>query len=184
VGSPQPPGARVSDVRQLTQKVAYFITPDKVGENKYVPPAVRFIWGTFQFDGLMDGLEETLEFFSPEGKPLRASLSVTLSQQKIEFAFAQAKPSGPATPGTKQLAQAPADSTVQGLASGTGRDWQSIAAANGIENPRRLAPGTLLDLDASAPQLGAGLGVQAGFAVAPPAASLGVAVAFGAEVSA
>src|SRR5262245_49586395 len=51
------------DVRKLTQKIAYFITPKQEGE-KTVPPAVRFLWGSFQFDGLMDSLEESLEFFS------------------------------------------------------------------------------------------------------------------------
>jgi nucleoid-associated protein YgaU len=37
---------------------------------------------------------------------------------------------------------------VQGLAanSGKGDDWQSIAAANNIENPRRLQPGQLIDM--------------------------------------
>ena len=34
-------------------------------------------------------------------------------------------------------------------AAGRGADWQSIAAANGIENPRRLAAGRLLDLGLS-----------------------------------
>ncbi len=79
----------MDDVRKLTQKVAFFITPQpaKGRKNVFLPPAVRFVWGSFKFDGLMDSLEETLEFFSPQGKPLRASLSMTLSQQAIEFAF-------------------------------------------------------------------------------------------------
>jgi nucleoid-associated protein YgaU len=40
---------------------------------------------------------------------------------------------------------------VQGMASGLGRanDWQSIAAANNIENPRLLQPGQLIDLNAT-----------------------------------
>jgi hypothetical protein len=42
-----------SDVRKLTEKVAYFITPTEDGK-KFVPPAVRFVWGSFQFDGLME----------------------------------------------------------------------------------------------------------------------------------
>jgi hypothetical protein len=183
VGSPQPPdGTRVDDVRKLTKKVAYFITPKPVQgqRDKFVPPAVRFVWGSFQFDGLMDALEETLELFSPEGKPLRSSLGVSLSQQKIQFAFRDTgsptggvggpgAPGTPATPGTQPLAQAPAGSTVQGLADAAGKDdWQSLAASNGIENPRLLQPGALLDLDAQAPQLGASLGVDAGLAVATP----------------
>jgi len=153
--------------------------------DKFVPPAVRFIWGSFQFDGLMDALEETLEFFSPEGKPLRASCGVSLSQQKIQFAFRDtgsgaggSGAGGASTPGTQPLAQAPAGSTVQGLADGAGQgdNWQGIAAANGIENPRLMAPGALLDLNVSAPSLGVSLGVDAGFAVATPQVSIDIGI--------
>jgi hypothetical protein len=163
VNAPQPEGPREDDVRKLTQKVAYFITPKEPGQKagQFVPPAVRFVWGSFQFDGLMDSLEENLEFFSPEGRPLRASMTIALSQQRItRFAFRNVPPSGglgptgaagvPSTPGTQPLSQASDGATVQSLAGSAGRDsdWQSIAAANGIENPRLLAPGQLLDMSA------------------------------------
>ena len=138
-------------MRKLTQKVAYFITPTQE-KDKFIPPAVRFIWGSFQFDGIMESLEESLEFFSNDGRPLRASMTVNLSQQKItEFTFRSTTSAGvPATPGTRPLTEVPADSTLQGLAEeqGKGGDWQSIAAANNIENPRLLQPGTLIDLSA------------------------------------
>lgn len=153
-------GGGVDDVRQLTKKVAFFITPKKDGD-KFVPPAVRFLWGSFQFDGIMESLEESLEFFSHEGKPLRASVSFTLTQQKItEFVFRPTQGGGAPTgagglpggqpAGTQPLTRAPEGSTVQGLAAlqGQAGNWQSIASANGIENPRRLAPGQLLDLQA------------------------------------
>jgi hypothetical protein len=164
VGSPQPSGSdTVDDVRKLTQKVAFFITPKPVagGKDKFTPPGVRFIWGSFQFDGLMDSLEETLEFFSPEGKPLRASLALTLSQQRFQFAFAStsgptagSSPSAPSTPGTSPLAQAKSGSTLPGLAdaAGIGIGWQAVAAANGIENPRLLNPGQLIDMSLQTPQ--------------------------------
>jgi len=180
VTAPQPEGDSVDDVRKLTQKVAYFITPKAPGKKagQHVPPGVRFIWGSFQFDGLMESLEESLEFFSAEGRPLRASMSVSLSQQRItKFAFRDVPPAGglggaaaasvPSTPGTEPLAQAADGSTVQSLAGspgaepGSGSDWQSVAAANGIENPRLLEPGQLLDLNAPAPpvlQIGIGIG--------------------------
>jgi hypothetical protein len=142
------------DVRLLTKKVAYFITPHQEGSH-FVPPVVRFVWGSFQFDGLMDSLEESLELFSPEGRPLRASVSFTLSQQKIaEFVVGQAAApppgAGPKAAGTTPLTAAPAGSTVQGLAAGSGQAdaWQRIASANGIEDPRRLPPGQLIDLSA------------------------------------
>lgn len=175
----QPPAEgeqAVDDVRKLTQKVAFFITPQQEGDS-YVPPAVRFVWGSFQFDGLMDGLEETLDFFSSEGKPLRASMSLTLSQQRItRFTFRDTGSGGggpggaaggvpgaggggaggaPTTPGTRPLAEASAGASLQGIAAAAGRagDWQAIASANGIENPRHLDAGQLIDLNLQPPRL-------------------------------
>jgi hypothetical protein len=83
VTAPMPPEqTKEQDVRKLTAKVAYFITPKPEGD-KFVPPAVRFIWGSFQFDGIMESMEESLEFFSSDGRPLRASVTINLTQQKI-----------------------------------------------------------------------------------------------------
>jgi hypothetical protein len=152
---------QADDVRQLTERVAYFITPKGDPPNaptKYIPPAVRFAWGSFQFDGIMDSMEETLELFSFEGRPLRASVAIALSQQKITaFTFNNVNAPPPVTrrggaaPGTSQLTEAPAGASVQSLTAnqpglGASADWQSIATANGIENPRLLKAGQLIDL--------------------------------------
>ena len=146
----------VDDVRELTQQVAFFITPqkDKKDPKKFVPPAARFLWGSFQFDGIMESMEESLEFFSSEGKPLRASVTLTLTQQKItKFVFRDTSPPGGGAggdpTGTRPLTPAPAGATVQSLAAQQGKsgDWQGIAAANNVENPRKLPPGQLLDMN-------------------------------------
>jgi len=172
---------QVDDVRKLTSRVAYFITPTSEGSGrstKYIPPSVRFIWGTFQFDGIMESMEETLEIFSFEGRPLRASVAIALTQQKItEFKFTEgitAPPTvtrrgGPA-PGTAPMTEAPAGSNVQNLAAsqpggsggalGANGGWQAIASANGIENPRFLDPGQLIDLNP--PSLNASVSLNAG----------------------
>lgn len=152
VTAPVPEGmAKETDVRKLTQKVAYYITPQEEGD-QLVPPAVRFIWGSFQFDGIMEGLEESLELFSPEGRPLRASMTLNLSQQRItKFVFRDARgPAAAPSAGSRPLAQAASGSSLQSLAAAAGKadDWQSIAAANGVENPRLLRPGQLIDLNA------------------------------------
>ena len=159
---------QTNDVRKLTEKVAYFITPTTEGSGrstKYIPPSVRFVWGSFVFDGIMESMEESLEIFSAEGRPLRASVAIALTQQKItEFKFAQGAPDPPGVtrrggpaPGTAPMTEAPAGSNVQNMAAnqsgGTGGalgangGWQAIATANGIENPRLLDPGQLIDLN-------------------------------------
>jgi hypothetical protein len=184
----------VNDVRKLTQKVAYYITPKGDPPNKpkkYIPPGVRFTWGSFVFDGIMESLEETLDFFSSDGRPLRATVALSLTQQRItEFKFNPANEppgvtrKGGAAPGTSPMTEAPAGSSLQNLASGGGPggagggfgagfsagisggfgggitagisagasaagglEWQAIAKANGIENPRILKPGQLIDLN-------------------------------------
>lgn len=161
VNAPQPEGSREADVRKLTQRVAYFITPTPTQDHppKYLPPAVRFVWGSFQFDGLMDSLEENLEFFSGEGIPQRASVALGLSQQRItQFVFAKtATPPGAGgvgggAAGSRPLAQATSGAPLQSMTAAAGKsDWQAIAAANGIENPRQLSPGQLIDLNAMEP---------------------------------
>jgi hypothetical protein len=155
--TPGESGDHVDDVRRLTQEVIYFITPQEAASDptKFLPPGIRFAWGSFLFDGLVDGIEETIDFFSPEGKPLRANISLTLSQQTIlvsSFTGAGNVPGRRSRPpGTSPMTPAAAGSTLQGMA-GAGGDWQGIAAANGIENPRLLAPGQLVDLNARLPR--------------------------------
>jgi hypothetical protein len=158
---------KVDDVRVLTGRVAYFMTPigkPKDKPKKWIPPAVRFLWGTFQFDGIMEAMEETLELFSAEGRPLRASVAITLTQQKITtFAFNPKEIDLPPSfkrPGTTPQSEAPEGSDLPSLVAAQpdgsgadGRDWQSIAAANGIENPRLLEAGQFVDFQATTPQI-------------------------------
>lgn len=146
-------GQPVDDVRRLTQDVIFFMTPQKSDSDpkRLSPPGVRFLWGSFIFDGLVDSLEESLEFFSPAGKPLRASVSLAMSQQKILHVDLGANTAGPPTKGTKPLTPARQGDTLADMAAKAGKgDWQAIAQANGIEDPLRMKPGQLVDMAASA----------------------------------
>jgi hypothetical protein len=152
------PGAgAATDVRTLSSRVTYFMTPRAGrGGGKQAaptPPGVRFQWGTFRFDGLMDGLDETLDLFSPDGRPLRSTMSVSLSGQLAITTPTGAGTGGASaalgpTAGTRPLDTPAAGASLPGVAAaaGLGSDWQAVAAVNGIENPRLLAPGLRLDL--------------------------------------
>lgn len=157
------------DVRQLTEQVLYFITPDTKKKHP-VPPLLRFEWGTFSFEGVVESLEESLEFFSAQGIPLRASVSLSMSQPRLQ-APVRAPPPPPAAPGastasgsptapgalsattapgTRELTPAPAGATLQALAASRGGDpsqWRALADANNLETPRRIPTGVLLDLE-------------------------------------
>jgi hypothetical protein len=157
VNAPGAGGSR--DVRTLTSKVAKFMLPASPSggsggkADRPSPPGVRFSWGTFSFDGLMDSLDETLDFFSPDGRPLRATLNVGMSGQLEIVPPAGGGGGGNAasgpTAGTRPLSAAPAGAALPSLTLGAGLDWQGVAAANGIDNPRLLRPGALIDLNLS-----------------------------------
>lgn len=139
----------VDDVRRLTQKVIYFMTPKPDGQDakKMIPPSTRFVWGSFLFDGIVEGLEESLEFFAPDGKPLRASITMTIGQQKI--LVSEFKGNGgfnaPKTPGQKPMKTAKSGDLMAALVGNIERA-QALAIANGIEDPLRIAAGTLIDV--------------------------------------
>ena len=56
------------DVRRVTEPIAALAAL----------PRVAFRWGTFNFDGRVTGVEEELDLFSSDGRPLRATLHVEL----------------------------------------------------------------------------------------------------------
>jgi Contractile injection system tube protein len=147
VNAPAPSEVSAQDVRKLTQQVIYFIDPKPTKDKKnFLAPGMKFQWGSFSFAGTVESLNETLEFFSEAGIPLRAQVSVTLSKQKIVFQLQTGGgnvPGGPAQPpGTFDLQPASQGSTLQSMSAARGiGDWQSVALLNGIEQPRRPAVG-------------------------------------------
>lgn len=143
-----------NDVRDRTKKVNQFLVPVQVQQGKdkkFVPPGVRFIWGSFLFDGVMESMDETLEFFSADGRPLRARVSVSISSQDIQFNIRPIPGAGDGTPGTSPRQQVRQGESVQQVASRTGKpdDWPKVAEANGIENPRLPRVGTFLKTSVS-----------------------------------
>ena len=125
-----------------------------------MPPGVRFLWGSFQFDGMMDSLEETLEFFSPDGRPLRASVSLgAVAAEDHRFAFGHGSRRRAGAPRRRAARDAghraarrrrPRARRCRALADAAGAaaaTGSRSPRANGIENPRRLRPGRLIDLN-------------------------------------
>jgi hypothetical protein len=161
VTAPAPEEQTETDVRRLTKKVVYFITPKKTDDDKFIAPGVRFEWGSFRFDGTMESVNETLDYFSEDGHPLRAQLSISLSQQEIQFEFGQQQSPGQGTtqpPGTQPTHAARAGETMQSIAADNGRaeNWQGNALRNGVESPRHPEVGQPLSLGSggASPSLG------------------------------
>ena len=98
----------------------------------------------------MESLDETLEYFSEEGRPLRANVSISLSKQEIDPKFGKAagtEQGDLATPGTQKKEEAKQGDSMQSIAGKMGMPdkWKELAALNKIEDPRHVSIGTLLD---------------------------------------
>jgi hypothetical protein len=69
------------DIRVYTSKIAKFMNP----KEQNAPPIVIFEWGLYTFKGLVESFKETIDFFSANGVPLRASVNLSLSSQDEVF---------------------------------------------------------------------------------------------------
>lgn len=140
-----------ADVRkQATSKIVdTFVappSPDGAPAGKPIPAKpCLFLWGTFQFMGLVDSYNETLEFFSASGVPLRASVSLSLTENRYKVTGIPSR-----TPG--QLQPLPQGSQIGPALTSSGADptdWRGTALANGMETPRFSNSGSV-DVDAGA----------------------------------
>jgi len=176
-----------SDVRLQTKKIAdAFIKPVGSGSNMQAPKRCQFRWGAFEFTGLVQSFEETLDFFSPEGRPLRATVALKLSEDRYQFTTRE---TADAQRNTPQLSPTGAgeNATGQGAggnnqgvnpvpggsgAAGSNGSWRDNAMFNGIESPRlpsapslalpSLSMSASLGVSASA---GIGFGLSAGIGI-------------------
>lgn len=175
------------DVRLHTVRVAQLMEPD---ESDKTPPIVEFEWGLYVFAGMMQSYKETIDYFSSDGVPLRASVNLTLASQDDVFEGGSdersANTGGSMAPGSGDTVQAstPPDSDGRGVTqtatrAGNPAAARQIAAQNGLEN-MRFPGGAALQIKGSTAAAGvssiagagggvggtfAGLRVQAGTGV-------------------
>lgn len=145
--------SRGEDVRLHTVKVAKLMEP---GNNKNkTPPTVMFEWGLYTFIGLVESYKETIDFFSFNGVPLRASVNLTLSSQKDVFKGGSDKYTATTDgsmvgPNNSNAVEAPAPDLNDGRGvtqtatkAGNPAAARQIAAQNGIENMRFPGSGSI-----------------------------------------
>lgn len=114
-----------------------------------VPP-VFVIWGPFFFKAIVESVRRRFTLFNPAGLPLRAIVSINLVEHKSEEEMAR-KTNMQSADHSKRYVVRRGD-TLSRVAAQQYRDpgqWRRIAAANGLDNPRRLVPGTVLVLPPS-----------------------------------
>jgi hypothetical protein len=140
-------GDNARDVRQLTQSIYQLV---KIQPDTHAPPRITFSWGQgLSFKAIVESVQQKFTLFSPQGIPLRATLSVTFREYKTleqQIAEMNLKSSDHTKRKVVQRGE-----TLSSIAYQEYRDpqaWRHIADANPdvVANPRRLVPGTVLDI--------------------------------------
>ncbi len=76
-----------TDVRILTEEITRLIVP-RDGAVKKQPPVCLFLWGTFQYKGIITKIDQKFILFLPDGTPVRVELTVTFkaifTQEEME----------------------------------------------------------------------------------------------------
>lgn len=193
------------DVRTETIKLARMMDPaqktprKKKAQKKQIPSIVIFQWGTIWFEGYIDSYKEKIDFFSAEGVPLRATVSLSMTQQQRDFNPNEQAPYAKVsiTGGDISLqSHAPINrigqnTSVTDAAKNFGNPAaaRSVAALNGIENIRLPEVDELLIMEPGLPQAprfnmsmsqdGANLGLQADGEIAGMFSNLRSATGYG-----
>lgn len=110
------------------------------------PPWVVFVWGTFfTHQSVITSLSFTYTYFSETGTPLRARASISLRQ--FDEALLPLQNPTSHTPVPHETHVVTAGETLDRIAAQHYRDsgkWRLLAETNGVTDPSRLVPGTIL----------------------------------------
>ncbi len=113
----------------------------------HAPPIVRFTWDGEVFKGVVEALTITYVLFTPKGIPIRAKLNLTLKEYRtVEDQIAERPKSSPDVEKTHVVRRGDTLATVAALAYNDPTQWREVARNNGIEDPRFLEPGRVLNL--------------------------------------
>ncbi len=153
-------GAGATSVTTLTDRIYSLV---KVEPNGHAPPICTFIWNTSfpgadlspnagnqrrnEFQCVVDSVRQKFTFFSPEGIPLRATLTLTLREYKtLDNQLDQLNLSSP-TRSHSHVTQR--NDTLARLAARYYHkpgEWRAIADKNALDDPRRLDTGLYLTI--------------------------------------
>jgi hypothetical protein len=168
------------DIRLKTVRIAQLMEPQGSASKK-TPAVVNFEWGLYKFSGMIEAYKETIDYFSADGVPLRASVNLTLSSQDRVFeggsSARKAATGGSAGLPSSAVPATPAaggkGATDLATKAGNPEAAKNIASNNGLDS-MRFPASAALELDASVSLQG-----PSGFASTGVQLSVGGGAGFG-----
>jgi nucleoid-associated protein YgaU len=151
-------GACAQSVTEFSDPIYQLV---KIEPDSHAPPVCEFIWNA-KFPGtdispkmgnqkrnsfkcIVESVRHQYTLFSPEGVPLRATVSVNLREYKtLDEQLLQLNLNSPDRTQVHVLQSGETLSSIAGRHYRRSGEWRLIADANDIDDPRRLTPGTFL----------------------------------------
>ena len=147
----------------VTVETDKFFQLVKIVPKLHAPPVVKFSWNNefpgnrllkpwgshrrTSFTGVAESVRQRFTMFSPEGVPLRATVTLVLREfRKIEDQLKELNLMSPDRTHRHRLATGETLSALSGRYYDRPSEWRQIADDNGIEDPRRLDPGRILTI--------------------------------------
>lgn len=116
--------------------------------NNVRPPTVTFNWGELHsFPAVVTNVSVRFTYFASTGVPLRAEMHLELRQYEASSAFLQNPTSG--TPEPHRVHRVQPGETLDRISAayyGDATRWRELAAANAVEDPLSVRPGTILSI--------------------------------------
>jgi nucleoid-associated protein YgaU len=151
-------GAGATSVTTRTDPIYSLVKIEPAG---HAPPIVTFAWNAAfpgadlpaaagnqrrnAFRGVIESCRQKFTFFSPEGVPLRATLTLSIREYKtLDEQLAQLNLSSPDRTHAHLTREGDTLARVAARYYGRPAEWRAIAQGNDIDDPRRLGPGVLL----------------------------------------
>lgn len=146
------------NARSVTYETDKYYQLVKMVPKLHAPPVVTFFWHNefsgnrvdrafgnnrrTSFTGVAESVRQRFTLFSPEGVPLRATVTVVLREWRpIEQQLFELNPSSPDRSHRHVLASGESLSALATLYYSQAAQWRAIATGNAIEDPRRLKAG-------------------------------------------
>ncbi|MFI9273052.1 LysM peptidoglycan-binding domain-containing protein [Kitasatospora sp. NPDC052896] len=119
-------------------------TPSSLARKTPASPWIRLDWGTSKttsFNGVLTGLSVTYTLFDVDGKPLRATCSLTIDEASVDPPGQNPTSGSPEARSTHRVIAGDTLPLLAWRAYGDATTWRTIAEANDIEDPLTLVPG-------------------------------------------
>jgi len=118
--------------------------PLKGEPKKMRPPIVTFLWGDFQFKGVIESLDVTYMMFSTSGSPIRAKVGVKMKEWTPEAEYSGGAGAAGYGLGKVKLVTVGAGDTITSIAMANGTTAQAICDANNVSDPVNISVGMVL----------------------------------------